>query len=303
MGENIHGWFVLNKPIGVTSAKMVNRVKRAVGVKKVGHAGTLDPLATGVLPIAVGEATKTVRFLMEGFKTYRFTIRWGVSTKTDDSEGEIVATSGSRPSKSSIARALRGFIGEINQVPPAFSAIKINGKRAYNLARNHPSFKILPRLVKVETFVLLDMPDKDEATFEIKCGKGTYIRSVARDLGQELNTFAHVKKLRRTVVGPFSGADAISLDYLEGLGHSAANSEYFFDIKAVLAGIPALALKSDDVAKVRHGQAVPLQRALKIGEKLEIKEGREVATFFDGKVFALAKVKDGEIKPHRILNT
>ena len=303
MGKNIHGWFVLEKPIGLTSAKMVNCVKRAIDAQKVGHAGTLDPLATGVLPIAVGEATKTVRFLMEGSKTYKFTIRWGVSTKTDDSEGEIIATSGVRPSKLAISHALRKFIGEINQVPPAFSAIKINGKRAYNLARKHHSFQILPRLVKVETFVLLDMPDEHEATFEIKCGKGTYIRSVARDLGQELNTFAHLKKLCRTVVGPFSSADAISLDYLEGLGHSAANSEYFFDIKAVLAGIPALALESDDAAKVRHGQAVPIQRAVNIGEKLEIKEGREVAAFFGGKVFALAKVKDGEIKPHRILNT
>lgn len=302
-GRNVNGWLIVDKPLGVTSTSLVDRVKKAVGAKKAGHGGTLDPLATGLLPIALGEATKTVSFLMENLKTYEFSVGWGVSTKTDDAEGEVVDRSSNRPSKSEIINILSNFTGIINQVPPIYSAIKVNGRRAYKLARSNRPFRVPPRLVKVQTLTLLETPNEDEAVFKIKSGKGTYIRSLARDLGEALNTYGYVKRLRRTAIGPFNEDQAISLDSLEALGHSAANSEHFFGVEAVLADIPAFAFKSDDAQKIRHGQSVSMDRAVNQRGDFVPEQCPVLATMSDGKVVALARLKDGEIKPHRILNT
>ncbi|HYL33297.1 MAG TPA: tRNA pseudouridine(55) synthase TruB, partial [Stellaceae bacterium] len=241
----IHGWVVLDKPLGLTSARAVAAVKRAFGAAKAGHAGTLDPLATGVLPIALGEATKTVPFVVDGTKLYRFTVAWGEARATDDAEGQVVATSTQRPSETEIRAALPRFIGTISQRPPDFSAIKVAGMRAYALARAGSATSLAARPVEVRRLDLVAVPDRDHAIFEAEVGPGTYVRSLARDLGEALETRAFVAELRRLAVGRFTLKQAISLDNLTALGHSPAASGHLLPLETALDDIPALALTED----------------------------------------------------------
>ena len=216
-GSPVSGWLILDKPQGMTSTQAVTKVRRLFDAAKAGHAGTLDPLATGVLPIALGEATKTVPFAVEGLKTYRFTIRFGAETDTDDAEGAVTAESEARPSSEAIAAMLSRFTGEISQVPPRFSALKVDGARAYDLARDKEEFELAPRMVSIERLLLVSRSDPDHCVLETECGKGTYVRALARDLGRALGTCAHVEALRRTRVGAFGEEDAVTLADLEAL--------------------------------------------------------------------------------------
>src|SRR5690606_18006997 len=220
-GRPVHGWVVIDKQAGMSSAHVVARVQRLIGAAKAGHGGTLDPLATGVLPVALGEATKTVAYVMDGRKRYRFTVRWGEARDTDDSEGAVTETSDARPDRDAIVAALGDFVGLIRQTPPAFSAIKIDGRRAYALARAGEAFAVEPREVQIDSFELIALQDRDHAVFDVHCGKGTYMRALARDLARRLGTVGHIAALRRTAAGPFDEAAAISLESLESLVHSA----------------------------------------------------------------------------------
>ncbi|MCC6981920.1 MAG: tRNA pseudouridine(55) synthase TruB, partial [Bauldia sp.] len=213
-GRPVSGWLPLDKPEGVTSTRILSEVKRLFDAQKAGHAGTLDPLASGMLPIAFGEATKTVSYVMDGRKIYRFAVRWGVQTDTDDTEGHAIAHSDVRPTPEAILAALPEFTGTIVQVPPAFSALKIDGERAYDLAREGEAVVLEPREVEIHRLTLVDVPDADHAVFEAECGKGTYVRAVARDLGRRLGTLGHVTALRRLLVGPFGEADMVTIDQL-----------------------------------------------------------------------------------------
>ncbi|MHA1165464.1 MAG: tRNA pseudouridine(55) synthase TruB [Alphaproteobacteria bacterium] len=299
-GRAVHGWIVLDKPVGVTSTNAVARVKRMFQAAKAGHAGTLDPLASGILPIALGEATKTVPFVVDGLKSYRFTVRWGEETETDDNEGEVTQRSDLRPSLSDIERLLPDFTGEIEQVPPRYSAIKVEGARAYDLARGGDEFQLAARLVQVNHLVILELPDKDHAIFEAECGKGTYVRSLARDLGRALGCYGHVSELCRTRVGPFKKDATISLDKLEELSHSAAGQEgldaVLEPVETALDDIPALAISGDDAAKLKRGQAVLLR-----GRDAPIINGPVYATS-RGTLVALGEVKRGELRPKRVFN-
>ncbi|MBV8538058.1 MAG: tRNA pseudouridine(55) synthase TruB [Alphaproteobacteria bacterium] len=260
-GDKVDGWLVLDKPLGLSSAAAVTAVRRLFNAAKAGHGGTLDPLATGVLPIALGEATKTVGFAMAGTKTYRFTVRWGERRTTDDAEGGVIATSDVRPTAADIEAELPRFIGEIEQVPPDFSAIKVEGRRAYARARQGEALALAPRVVRIDRLSLLAVPDSDHAELETVCGKGTYIRSLARDLASALGTVGSVAKLRRTAVGPFREADAISLENLTSLGHSPARFTYLRPVETALDDIPALAVTEADSLRLRQGQVVQIRRA------------------------------------------
>jgi tRNA pseudouridine55 synthase len=301
-GRPISGWLAIDKPLGMSSAAAVAQVRRVTGAAKVGHGGTLDPLASGVLPIALGEATKTVSYVMDGEKTYRWSVRWGQATTTDDREGAVVETSDTRPSRAEIEAALPRFVGAIEQIPPAFSAVKVDGRRAYDLARSDQAVELKPRLVQVRRFVLVDMPDADHAEFEVRSGKGTYIRSLARDLALALGTVGHVASLRRTGCGPFTEKDAISLDKLVDLGHSAASRDYVLPVETALDDIPALALTEDEARRLRSGQPVPIMRVAVRTANFSIPAGSTVRAMAEGRMVALARVEGGEIRPVRVLN-
>ncbi|MBF0166955.1 MAG: tRNA pseudouridine(55) synthase TruB [Alphaproteobacteria bacterium] len=301
-GLAIHGWLIIDKPIGLTSTAVVSKVRRATGAAKVGHGGTLDPLASGVLPIALGEATKTVSYAMDGDKTYHFRVRWGVATATDDGEGEITTTSPVRPSAQEIEQALPAFEGDVTQVPPIFSAVKIDGKRAYDLARSHQEVEMKPRLVRIDQVRLLGLPDQDHADFEASCGKGTYIRALARDLALALGTVGHVVRLRRMRVGAFYEKDAISLEKLAELGHSAPASEHLLPIETVLDDIPALALTEAEAQRLKCGQSVSL---LKLAARMplsQIPTAPVVRAMEGNKLVALARIEDGEVRSIRVFN-
>ncbi len=299
-GLPIHGWLILDKPQGLTSTKAVTRVRQLYGAAKAGHAGTLDPLATGILPIAFGEATKTVPFAVEGSKQYRFTVRFGASTDTDDAEGKVVARSDHRPTRPEIEAALPGFVGEISQVPPRYSALKVAGERAYDLARDEQEFELAPRPAFVASLILVDMPDPDRCVIEAECGKGTYVRALARDLGQAVGTVAHVEALRRTRVGGFGEEGAISLAKLEELGHSAAGREALLGmlrpVETALDDIPALAISGQDAARLKRGQPVLIR-----GRDAPILKGPVYATS-RGKLVAVGEVSQGEMRPTRVFN-
>ncbi|MGB6426657.1 MAG: tRNA pseudouridine(55) synthase TruB [Methyloceanibacter sp.] len=299
-GLPIHGWLILDKPQGLTSTKAVTRVRHLYGAAKAGHAGTLDPLATGVLPIAFGEATKTVPFAVEGSKQYRFTVRFGAGTDTDDAEGKVVARSDRRPTRPEIEAALHGFVGEISQVPPRYSALKVAGERAYDLARDEQEFELAPRPAFVASLTLVDMPDPDRCVIEAECGKGTYVRALARDLGQALGTVAHVEALRRTRVGGFGEDGAISLAKLEELGHSAAGRDALLGmlrpVETALDDIPALAISGQDAARLKRGQPVLIR-----GRDAPILKGPVYATS-RGKLVAVGEVSQGEMRPTRVFN-
>ncbi|MEG6508425.1 tRNA pseudouridine(55) synthase TruB [Methyloligella sp. 2.7D] len=299
-GDPVHGWLILDKPSGITSTKAVGRLRHLFNAAKAGHAGTLDPLATGVLPIGFGEATKTMPFVVDGSKSYRFTVRFGAETATDDCEGEITQSSDTRPTRAEIEAALPRFTGEISQIPPRFSALKVDGARAYDLARDNEDFELAARTVTVDRLALIDMPDPDHAVIEADCGKGTYIRSIARDLARELGALGHVSALRRTRVGPFKETDAISLEKLEELGHSAADREALMGqlkpLETALDDIPALALSGQDAARLKRGQPVLIR-----GRDAPILNGPVYATS-RGLLVAVGEVKQGEMRPTRVFN-
>jgi tRNA pseudouridine55 synthase len=301
-GRPINGWINVDKPVGMTSAACVNSVRRAIDAAKLGHAGTLDPAASGVLPIALGEATKTMPFVVDTHKQYVFTVNWGERRDTDDDQGQVVETSGTRPTEADIRAALPDFIGDISQVPPAYSAIKVDGARAYTLARAGEDVTLAPRQISIVSFELLDMPDRDCARFAVKSGKGAYMRGLARDLAIAVGTCGHLSDLRRNSVGPFSEDTAISLEKLEELGHSAAAFPTLLPIETALDGIPALALSVKEAAQLRNGQAVPVMRP-QDREQIEAvgDEGIVLAVEATTPV-ALARVDGIQIRPVRVLN-
>ena len=300
-GLPIHGWLVLDKPLGMSSSQAVGAVRRFLGAAKAGHGGTLDPLATGVLPIALGEATKTVAWAMAGRKTYRFTLRWGEARDTDDAEGKVTGTSPVRPSRAAIAASLADFTGRIQQRPPAYSALKLGGERAYALAREGAQVALASRPVDIHGLRLLEAGDADHAAFEAEVGRGTYIRALARDLGAALGTLAYITALRRLAVGRFGIEAATSLDNLAGLGHSAAASGHLLPIETALDDIPALALSEEEAHRLRCGQAV----ALSASERARLgspEDGATVCATTGGKLVAVAEIAMGALKPVRVLN-
>ena len=299
--RDVHGWVVLDKPVGMTSTHAVSVVKRLFSAKRCGHAGTLDPLASGALPIALGEATKTVPFVMDGRKLYRFTIRWGEERDTDDAEGRTVSISKERPSPEAVHALLPSYTGLIQQIPPRYSAIKIEGERAYDLARDGEQVELAPRPVEIGRLELVNIPDPDHAVLEAECGKGTYVRSLARDLGRALGCFGHVSALRRAAVGSFGEETMILLEQLEALCHRAASGEgsladALMPVETALDDIPALAVSWADAARLQRGQAVLLR-------------GRDAPNFrgtvyvtVSGQLLALAELDRGEIVPKRVFN-
>jgi tRNA pseudouridine55 synthase len=299
--RDVHGWVILDKPVGMTSTHAVSIVKRLFTAKRAGHAGTLDPLASGCLPIALGEATKTVPFVMDGRKSYRFSVRWGEERDTDDAEGRVVAASDTRGSAVDIRKLLRQFTGSIEQVPPRFSAIKIDGERAYDMARDGEDVTLKSRPVDIHRLDLVEVPDPDKAVFEAECGKGTYVRALARDMGRLLGCYGHVAALRRTGVGPFTEPDMIPLERLESLCHRAAAGELslaqvLLPVETALDDIPALAISKADAARLQRGQAVLMR-----GRDAPVFRGMIYVTA-SGRLIALAEIDRGEILPKRVFN-
>ncbi len=304
-GEPVSGWINLDKPAGLTSTQAIGRIRRVFNPQKIGHAGTLDPLATGILPIAMGEATKTIPFIQDALKTYSFTAAWGEQRDTDDAEGQIVATGANRPTQHDILDVLQDFIGDILQTPPAYSAIKIDGQRAYDLARSGETPEMKPREVYIENLELT-AARTDEADFRMVCGKGTYVRSLVRDMALELGTFGYVKSLRRDAVGPLTLENAISLDFLEKMDYGAALNEALLPLQAVLDDIPALPVKQEEAAKLRSGQVLlfiskpDFSRLTREG--LGGQEDREALAVLNGAPVALIENRGPEIRPVRVFN-
>lgn len=301
-GNPVHGWVILDKPVDVTSTQAVATVRRVFDAAKAGHAGTLDPLATGVLPVALGEATKTVPYVMDATKDYAFTVRWGEATSTDDAEGEVVATSDARPDEAAIRAVLDRFVGEIEQIPPRFSAIKVDGERAYDLARSGEAVELDSRVIEILDLALVDIPGPDEARFRVTSGKGAYMRSLARDLAEALGTVGHIRDLRRLRVGPFGADRAISLDSLAELMHNPASLEHLWPVETALDGIPALALRGPEATTLRNGQGVPVYRSMDRDRFGDLQEG-DLVYATDGTVpVAIARIESGAIRPVRVLN-
>jgi len=296
-GSPVHGWLIFDKPKGMNSTRAVGLVKSLYDAAKAGHAGTLDPLATGVLPIALGEATKTVPFVVEGSKVYRFTVRFGIETDTDDAEGKVTASSDRRPSSPEIEATLPRFTGEIIQVPPRFSALKVEGARAYELARDEEQFELEPRPVSIARLTLVAHPDKDHCILETECGKGTYVRALARDLGRALGSHGHVAALRRTRVGPFGEDRAVSVERLEALASDRDDLVTALEpVEIALRDIPALTVSAADAARLRRGQPVLLR-----GRDAPILAGT-IYAMARGTLVAVGEVSEGELKPRRIFN-
>jgi len=295
-GNPVHGWIVLDKPYEAGSTNMVGKVRWLYQAQKAGHAGTLDPLATGILPIALGEATKTVPFMMDAAKSYDFTITWGSNTTTQDVEGDVTATSDVRPSKAEIEAALSEFRGIIDQVPPKFSAIKVDGKRAYDLARGGEAVELKSRQVRIDRFDLVDCTAQT-ATFAVDCGKGTYIRSLARDLAATLGTCGHVTMLRRTRVGPFDLAQSFTLDALIELCDRGAANEALRPVETALDDIPVLAVTEKDADNLRHGRAIDLSSPHSFDPQEWV-----LAMGPDDKAVALGYAQDGQFSPKRVFN-
>lgn len=291
--RDVHGWVVLDKPVGMTSTHAVSVVKRAFSAKKAGHAGTLDPLASGLLPIALGEATKTVPFVMDGRKAYQFTVAWGSQTDTDDTEGKVVATSEARPEEAAIAALLPRFTGTIQQVPPKFSAIKIAGERAYDLARDGEEVTLEARPVEI-TALRIVTHSPETTTFEAECGKGTYVRAIARDLGLALGCLGHVAHLRRTRVGPFAVEDAVSVETLREGAEAAATA--LRPVATALSLIPEIVIHRDAALRLKRGQSILLR-----GRDAPI-EAQAVYTTCGGVLIATGSIEQGEFVPHRVFN-
>jgi tRNA pseudouridine55 synthase len=299
-GNEIHGWLILDKPQGLTSNQALGRLKRLFNPRKVGHAGTLDPLATGVLPVAFGEATKTVAHAVDCAKTYDFTIHWGIETDTDDAEGKAVRTSDRRPDREAIEGALPAFLGDVMQTPPNYSAIKVDGERAYDLARDGEAVELAPRKVQIYDLGVTALIAPDLTRFVCECGKGTYVRSIARDLGRALGCYGHIASLRRTCVGPFHEDNAISLETLETLSNSDGGQDALLSkiipVETALDGIPALAISGDDAARLKRGQPILIR-----GGNAPILKGPIYATS-RGVLVAIGEVERGEMHPIRVFN-
>ncbi|ARC87403.1 tRNA pseudouridine(55) synthase TruB [Rhodovulum sp. MB263] len=292
-GRDISGWLVVDKPAGLTSTAVVNKVRWAFNAKKAGHAGTLDPAATGVLAVALGEATKTVPFVTDALKAYRFTMRFGAATNTDDAEGEVIATSERRPSDDEIHAALPAFVGDIEQVPPQFSAVKIDGERAYALARAGEEVEIAARPLYVESLEMVERPDTDHAVLEMICGKGGYVRSIARDLGQALGCHGHVLSLRRVWAGPFEVEDGVSFDLVEELARSPELDAYLRPLEEGLADLPELRTTPDGATKLRNGNPGIVLAS-------DVEYGDEAWASLDGEAVAVGIYKAGELHPSRV---
>ena len=297
-GQPVHGWLILDKPLGLGSTSAVGQVRRLFNAEKAGHAGTLDPLASGILPIALGEATQTVPFLQDAGKTYRFTIRWGEATATDDREGAVTATHDHRPTHDAIRAVLADFLGLIDQMPPAYSALKIDGQRAYDLARAGETVELAARPVRIDALTLLGCPDADHADFEVRCGKGTYVRSLARDIAARLGTVGHVSALRRCAVGPFDESRAITLDKLLALGHSPGALECLLPIQTALDDIPALAIGQAEADALRRGQPIPWDLTALPGES----PAALLLACLDSQAVALVASDGHWLRPTRVFN-
>lgn len=291
-GLKLDGWLIIDKPPGLTSAHVVAKVKRLTQAAKIGHAGTLDPLATGILPLALGEATKTVSYAMDGAKTYRFTIRWGEGRDSDDAEGAVTATADIRPDRMAIEAALPGFRGDIMQVPPVYSALKIDGERAYDLARRGEAPVLEARPIRIDRFELIEMTDADQAVFEVDCGKGSYIRALARDLGRTLGCYGHIVALRRTRVGPFREEQAFSLEKLAELWENPPSSDTLLPVETALDDIPALAVTGPQADRLRSGQEI----------RVVNRDNGIYRVMNAGTLVALAEIEDGLVRPVRVFN-
>ena len=294
-GRDISGWLVVDKPAGPTSTAVVNKVRWALGAKKAGHAGTLDPDATGVLAVALGEATKTVPFVTDALKAYEFTVRLGIATNTDDAEGEPVGTSDLRPDDEAIKDALQEFVGDIEQVPPQFSAVKIDGERAYKRARDGETMQIAARPLFVESLLLVDRPNPDHVTLEMVCGKGGYVRAIARDLGQKLGCLGHVRELRRVWSGPFEAAEGLTLDRSEAMAQSAELDEHLLPLEKGLEDLPEVQATAEGATRLRNGNpGMVIARDVDYGE--------ECWASFEGRAVAVGRCKSGELHPSRVFN-
>ena len=292
-GRDISGWLVIDKPAGPTSTAVVNKVRWALNAKKAGHAGTLDPDATGVLAVAIGEATKTVPYITDALKAYTFTIRFGQATNTDDAEGEVIARSDTRPTDDQIKEALGGFVGDIMQVPPKFSAVKIDGERAYKLARSGEDVELSARPLWVEELILTDRPDADTAVLEMTCGKGGYVRAIARDLGQALGCYGHVLTLRRVWSGPFDASDGLSMDDVEALARTPELDAHLRPLEEGLGDLPELRCTPEGAARLRNGNPGMVLAA-------DVEYGDECWASLDGKAVAVGIYKAGELHPSRV---
>ena len=295
-GRDISGWLVVDKPAGLTSTAVVNKVRWALEATKAGHAGTLDPEATGVLAIALGEATKTVPYITDALKAYRFTIRLGQATNTDDAEGEVIASSDIRPDDATIKEALHAFVGNVMQVPPRFSAVKIDGERAYKLAREDAEFEIAARPLWVEELVMTDRPDADHVVLEMTCGKGGYVRSIARDLGDKLGCHAHVVTLRRVWSGPFDATEGLSLETIDALARTPELDAHLLPLETGLADLPELHCTPEGAARLRNGNP---GMVLNAGG---VEYGDEAWASLDGRAVAVGVYKAGELHPSRVFN-
>lgn len=294
-GRDVSGWLVIDKPSGPSSNAVVNKVRWAFGAKKAGHAGTLDPAATGVLAIALGEATKTVPYVVDALKCYTFTVRFGQATNTDDAEGEVIATSGERPTDEAIRAALPAFEGDIEQVPPKFSAVKVDGERAYKLARDGEDVEIAPRPLHVESLTLLDRPGADHAVLEMVCGKGGYVRAVARDLGKALGCLGHADSLRRDWSGPFKAKDGISMERVEELAGSPELDGHLLPLEIALGGLPEARCSELGAARLRNGNP---------GEVIfaECEYGDQAWGSHQGKALAVGTYRSGMLHPSRVFH-
>ena len=298
-GNVVNGWLVLDKPLGMTSTQAVGAVRRAYNAQKAGHAGTLDPLATGILPIALGEATKTVPFAVDGEKVYRFAVRWGAETTTDDTEGSVTTTSDLRPTRAVIEALLPSFTGEILQVPPQFSAIKVDGERAYDLARGGATVDLEARPVIIDSLRIEAMPDTATTVFVAECGRGTYVRSIARDMGRLLGCYGHVVELRRVRVAAFDLSSAVTLEALSAdaeLADPTALMRHLLPIEAALDEIIGFPVSSDDAARLHRGQSILIR-----GRDAPVIAG-EAYAICKGSLVALGAIEKGEFHPNRVFN-
>lgn len=295
-GRDISGWLIVDKPAGPTSTAVVNKVRWALNAKKAGHAGTLDPDATGVLAVALGEATKTVPYITDALKAYEFTVRLGIATNTDDAEGEVIAQSDLRPDDTSIKDALGSFVGDIEQVPPQFSAVKVDGQRAYKLARDGEEMELAARPLWVESLLLIDRPDADHVVLEMVCGKGGYVRSIARDLGQKLGCLGHVRELRRVWSGPFQARDGLTLDRVEELARTPELDAHLLPLATGLNELPEAKATAEGATKLRNGNPGMVLNAA------GIEYGDECWVSYDGTPVAVGRYKAGEVHPSRVFN-
>lgn len=307
-GDAVHGWVVLDKPLDMTSTQAVSVVRRLFNAQKAGHAGTLDPLASGVLPIALGEGTKTVPFAQEAGKVYRFTLRWGQSTTTQDAEGDVIAESDVRPTAEAVRAALEAFVGDIEQVPPQFSAIKVDGERAYDLARAGETVELKARPIRIDGLTLVDAPSSDLCVIEMRCGKGAYVRALARDLATALGAEGHVAALRRMQVGPFTAAEAVTLDALKDLVHRNAALEALKPVETALDDIPALAVTEDEAFQLRQGRPIvlPPRRASELRDLRRPRDiggkdySKAVLAMGRDRAVAIGEARAGKLSPVRV---